>query len=166
MVYRTLSRNASVLGQSLIATQYRKTRFIIAEGPGLHFYLVIMSDDPHKPVVIDAQDLMGPGPVLLLRGEMAIKEDLPLIEAHKPPDPPLSIRLVFLCIEVSIADGKGIEDLLQDGIKETSVHVVFFHQKNRKGISYTWQVSQKLFYHRYPLGSIGQMSSGRLALRP
>jgi hypothetical protein len=79
-------------------------------------------DDPHEPVVIDAQDLMGPGPVLLLRREMAIEEDLPFIEAHKSPDPPLSIRPVFLCGEVGVADGKCIEDLLQDGIKETGVH--------------------------------------------
>jgi hypothetical protein len=84
-----------------------------------------MSDDPHKPVVIDAQDLMGPGPVLLLRGEMAIEEYLPLIKAHKSPDPPLSIRPIFLCIKVNIADGKGIEDLLQDGIKELGIHKSF-----------------------------------------
>jgi hypothetical protein len=81
-----------------------------------------MSDDPHEPVVIDAQDLMDPRPVLLLRREVTIKEDLPLIEAHKSPDPPLPIWPIFLCIEVNVADGKGIEDLLQDGIKEMGIH--------------------------------------------
>jgi hypothetical protein len=98
-------------------------------------------DDPHEPVVIDAQDLMGPGPVLLLRREMAIEEDLPLIEAHKSPDPPLSIRPVFLCGKVGVADGKCIEDLLQDVIKETGVHNVIVHQKNSSCIFCHWNIS-------------------------
>jgi hypothetical protein len=56
---------------------------------------------------------------------MAVKEDLSLIEAHKSPNPPLSIRPVFLCIKVNITDGKGIEDLLQDGVKEMGIHKSF-----------------------------------------
>jgi hypothetical protein len=105
-----------------IVTQDPKTGLILAEGPGLHFHLIIVPDDPHKPVVIDAQDLMGPGQVFLLCRKMAVKEDLPLIEAHKSPDPSPSIRPVFLCIKVNRTDGKGIEDLLQYGIKEMGIH--------------------------------------------
>lgn len=73
---------------------------------------------------------MSPGSILFLRGEMTIKEDLPLIKTDKTPDSPLSIRPIFLCIEVSVADGKGIKDFFQDSIKETGVHNVGRYHKS------------------------------------
>jgi hypothetical protein len=81
-----------------------------------------VSDDPYKPVVIDAQDLMGPGPVFLVWWEITIKEYPPFIKPDKTPDPPLAVRLILFPIEVGVDNGKGMKDLAQDLVKEQGIH--------------------------------------------
>jgi hypothetical protein len=53
---------------------------------------------------------------------MTIKEYPPFIKADKASDPPLSICLILLSIEVGVDNRKGAEDLLQDLIKEQGIH--------------------------------------------
>jgi hypothetical protein len=106
----------------LIAPQDRETTPILAQAPSLPLYLIVVSDEPHEPVVINAQDLMGPGPVLLIRREITIKEYPPFIKADKTRDTSFSVCLILLSIEVGVDNGKGMEDLLQNLVKEQGIH--------------------------------------------